>query len=122
MGIGKRNCNDKFYKGFEGEPELILVSNNDELHIWDGYMEDIFGNPINSEDGWKGFSRDYNEFTGPYEDGCIETALYVDEYLKDALLYRSKKFEYEETKDVLNAIIKFFEKNTDSVTVMGRVN
>ena len=119
MGIGKQNNDDRFYKGYEGEPELILSSDEKSIHIWDGYMEDIFGNPVQNEDGWYGFTRDYNEFVGPYEDNCIEVCLNLDEYIKDAEAYVGKKFEYEESSEVLKTIIDFLRKSyDDGKTVM----
>ncbi len=122
MGTGKRNCDNRYYEGYEGEPELVLSSEQDEMHIWDGYMNDIFGNPVQTDDGWTGFTRDYNEFTGPYADDCIECALDVAEYLKDALQYRAHNFEYEETKDVLETIIAWLkQKQENGEDVVARV-
>ena len=51
--------NNKFYEGYEGEP-LIILAIEDKIYIWDGYLEDIFGNPSLKGD-WKGFTRDYNQ-------------------------------------------------------------
>lgn len=119
MDTGKRNYDNRFYEGYEGEPELVLFSEQDEMHIWEGYMEDIFGNPVRTENGWTGFTRDFNEFAGPYADDCIECALDVTEYLKDALKYRGHNFEYEESKDVLEAVITWLEQkkeNNEEVT------
>ena len=113
MDTGKRNCDNRFYEGYEGEPELVLFSEQDEMHIWDGYMEDIFGNPVRTENGWIGFTRDFNEFVGPYADDCIECALDITEYLQDALQYRGHNFEYEESKDVLEAIITLLEQKKE---------
>lgn len=118
MGTGKQN--DDFYKGYEGEPEFVLSSGEESIHIWDGYMEDIFGNPIQGEDGWHGFTRDYNEFVGPYEDGCIESYIDLDEYISDAELYSGRDFEYEESSEVLKAIMDFMKKSNDGgKTVMA---
>ena len=123
MDAGKHKSDYRFYNGYEGEPELTLASGNDELHMWDGYMEDIFGTPIIDKNGWNGFTRDYNELKGPYGDDSIEYALDINEYLKDAIQYRGREFEYEETKEVLEAMILWFEKrNADGTTVMARVN
>ena len=107
MPTGKQNNDERFYKGYEGEPELVLSSGEKTLHIWDGYMEDIFGNPIQSAEGWHGLTRDYNEFVGPYADDCIESFIDLREYITDAKLYVNRKFDYEESADVINAIVEF---------------
>ena len=45
MDIGKTD-NYKFYEGYEDEPEVEISADNMEtLHIWDGFFEDIFGEP-----------------------------------------------------------------------------
>ena len=42
MGIGKTD-NYKFYEGYEDEPEVEISADNMEtLHIWDGFIMDIF--------------------------------------------------------------------------------
>ena len=45
MGIGKTD-NYKFYEGYEDEPEVEISADNMEtLHIWDGFIMDIFCEP-----------------------------------------------------------------------------
>ena len=48
MDIGKLN-DTTFYDDYEGEGEIMLSrsssTNTESIHIWDGYFEDIFGNP-----------------------------------------------------------------------------
>ena len=59
MAIGVQN-DYTFYKGYEGEPEIIFQTDEHTLHIWDGYMGDIWGNPTEKDEEWCGFTRDYN--------------------------------------------------------------
>lgn len=118
MDIGKLNRDDRFYKGYEGEPEFIFTCGDNTLQIWEGYIDDIFQKPIFEKDGWTGFTRDCNEFVGPYEDGCVEYVLDVDEYLLDAEKYLGHEFEYEETKLVLDTLINFLKSAKDSGKVV----
>lgn len=62
MDTGKRKDDYRFYEGYEGEKEVIISLPDIVYHIWDGFFEDIFGNPKTTDDGWIGFTRDYNEF------------------------------------------------------------
>ena len=52
MDIGKLNRDDRFYKGYEGEPEFIFTCGDNTLQIWEGYIDDIFQKPIFEKDGW----------------------------------------------------------------------
>ena len=38
------------------------------LHIWNGYVETIVDPPIFTDKDWVGFTRDYQEFTGAWDD------------------------------------------------------
>ena len=121
MVTGKYNDDYTFYKGYEGEPELILTSEDGSIHIWDGYIGDIFGNPIKEKKEWSGFTRDYNEFVGPYDDENIVYSINVIEYLDDAVRCREKKTEFEESSNVLEAIISWLNnhKKTDVQVRLG---
>jgi len=71
MGIGKID-NYKFYEGYGYEPEVELTTNietMETLHIWDGFFMDIFGEPSLDGKGWHGFTRDYNQCEGAFDDG-----------------------------------------------------
>lgn len=122
MVTGKRKEDYAFYEGYEGEQELELYIDEESLHIWDGYMEDIFGSPIQVGDVWKGFTRDYNEFTGVYADDSMGYLLEVKEYMEDASRYKEAKFEYEESISVLEKIIGWLsEQEKAGRQVMARV-
>lgn len=60
--IGNLKNNYEFYEGFEGETEIILsILEHREynIHIWEGYIDDIFSNAPLNQNKWTGFTRDY---------------------------------------------------------------
>ena len=123
MDIGKRKDDYTFYEGYEGEKEIIISLPEMVYHIWDGYFGDIFENPQLTENGWIGFTRDYNEFINAFEDDCIEVAVDSEEYLRDLLLYQNQSFSYKETKDVLNCLITIMQTAKEKqMCVLVRVN
>ncbi len=113
MGTGKQNDNYTFYDGYEGETEVVFTSEQDSLHIWDGYIADIFGEPKINGKGWKGLTRDFNECSGPFSDSETAFQINVKEYLEDAISYKGKEAEFEETSDVLDTLIGWFEDHKD---------
>mgnify|MGYP004521768071 CR=1 FL=1 len=113
MDTGKLN-NTIFYEGYEGEGEIILSlsdpKNKTTIHVWDGYFEDIFGNPIKSDAEWIGFTKDYQESVRTF-DGEERIAFpTLSEYLSDLKNYENHSFSYPESRDCLNLLISFFEK------------
>lgn len=112
MDTGKLKNNTTYYEGYEGEGEVILTlidSPTYNLHIWDGYFEDIFGNPCSTENGWCGFTMDYQESRNAFCGGNPPVSVNPDEYLTDLYLYKNKTFCYEETASCLHILIDFFE-------------
>lgn len=107
MDIGKMNDNYTFYEGYEGEPEIVLRVAGTEsaaLHIWEGYIEDLFAEPMLTGNGWSGFTRDIHEFRGAFSDDahmCIDD---VKAYLTDLDRYKDSRFEYPETSLVMRAL------------------
>lgn len=111
MGIGKTSDNYTFYEGYEGEPEIILIiPNEDILHIWEGYFDDIYDTPSLDGNGWKGFTRDYHQMEGIFADDNTGTEINAAEYLEDLMLYENKNFDYDETTQVFELIVSLFEK------------
>ncbi len=110
MEFGMLENNNKFYEGFEDEPEIELkIAENPDLviHIWDGYFCDIFNNPDFHENGWKGFTKDYQEGVRTYNNE--ETRIDVSEYLSDLQTYAGNKFEIAETSKCIELICSFLE-------------
>ncbi len=123
MDTGKRKDDYKFYEGYEGEKEVIISMPDIAYHFWDGYFEDIFGNPQTTDEGWSGFTRDYNEFINAFEDDCIECAIEPEEYLRDLMLYQEQSFSYNETVDVLDCLITIMTTAKEKqICVFVRVN
>ena len=124
MDIGKTD-NYTFYEGFEGETEIELSSNNqnmETLHIWDGFFLDLFGEPSLDGKGWNGFTRDYNQCEGAFGDDSEAVISDIDEYIDDLKIYENRKFNYKETRDVYNLLLSWLNKakatgSTVTVTV-----
>ena len=124
MDIGKTD-NYTFYEGFEGETEIELSSNNQDmetLHIWDGFFWDLFGDPSLDGKGWNGFTRDYNQFEGAFGDDSEAVISDIDEYINDLKIYENREFKFSNTRDVYNLLLSWLNKakatgSTVTVTV-----
>ncbi len=125
MDTGNLKNNFAFYEGFEGEPEIVLTIAEDEdynIHMWDGYFNDIFGNPVLDGNGWKGFTRDVNQMEGIFSDDDERATIDVPEYLEDSISYTGKSFRYDETSAALELLIAFFENAVkNNLTVMAEL-
>ena len=110
MDIGQTtNNNYTYYKGYEPEPDIILsipTTDFPSLHMWDGFFYDIFRDPPLHGLGWTGFTRDYNQFEGAFENEEQTLIPYPKEYLDDILQYRNKKFRFEETPEIYQLIVE----------------
>ena len=121
MDTGKLVNNTTFYDGFEGEPEIELFTAenpNFNIHIWVGYISDIYDKPIFDGNEWRGFTRDYQQEIGTYdkEDVTIDTA----EYYEDLLNYKDKDFRFEETRkcyELLCCFLEYAKENGKTVKV-----
>ena len=121
MDIGMLFNNTEFYDGFEDEHEIeLFISEKTELsiHIWEGYFNDIFGEPPFNGKGWYGFTRDFQQCERTFEEKDVE--INVDEYLLDLLNYKNKKFRFEETKkcyELIHFFLEYAKANTKTVKV-----
>lgn len=121
MGIGKMNDDYTFYEGYEGEPEVVISLLEDDqkaLHVWEGYMEDLFANPSLEGEGWLGFTRDIHQFEGAFSEEGSGAVIDPDEYLADIMNYADAEFEYPETADVKDAIVELL---THAIAINGKV-
>ncbi|MCC8014546.1 MAG: hypothetical protein LIO87_05070 [Eubacterium sp.] len=112
MDTGKFKNNIKFYNGYEDEPEITLeIIENPQynIHIWDGNFTFIFGNPNLDGNGWKGFTRDYNQMENVFGGDDEYLLNDIKEYLDDLLAYSNKTFENRETKECYKLICDFLE-------------
>lgn len=64
--------NDKYYVGFEGEPEIQFIckkaKEDDVIIIWEGYFDEIMRSMSPEEKGWTGLAYYYNMDLGWYEE------------------------------------------------------
>ena len=121
MDIGMLFNNTEFYDGFEDEHEIeLFISEKPELsiHIWEGYFNDIFGVPTFDENGWHGFTRDFQQCERTFEEKDV--VIDIDEYLTDLLNYKDKKFKFEETRkcyELLRIFLEYAQTNSKIVRV-----
>lgn len=124
MDTRKLKNNTAFYNGFEDEYEIeLIISETPEynIHIWEGYFDDIFKEPPLDGKGWSGFTRDFQQLERTYreKDRSIDT----DEYLNDLYIYKERKFDFEETKacyELLCSFLEYAKKNGRTVKVNWR--
>lgn len=118
MDIGMLKSNHEYYDGYEGDGEIIIRIKDAEeyyLSLWDGYFEDIFSKPILSNNAWTGFTRDYQEGKGIFDDDDSYVIHNLNEYIMDMKNYEGKKFNYAETKNCLDLMIAIFEFAKDNL-------
>ena len=112
MGIGKID-NYKFINGYEDEPEIEFSTkdeNMETLHIWDGFFDDIFRNPPLDGNGWIGFTRDYHQCEGAFDDDGETIITDIQEYIDDLKIYEHRIFDYKETKEVYELICSWLSE------------
>ena len=109
MDIGQTtNDNYTYYKGYEPEPDILLsvpYTNFPTLHMWDGFFYDIFRDPPLHGLGWTGFTRDYNQFEGAFENEEQTLIPNPKEYLDDILQYKNNKFFADEVYEVYDIVV-----------------
>ncbi|WP_249292244.1 hypothetical protein [Metabacillus flavus] len=61
---------NKYYEGFEGEPELVLINEEDKnkMIIWNGYFEAILDALLETDLEREGIIDDYFRHEGWYDD------------------------------------------------------
>lgn len=115
MDTGKINDNYTFYDGYEGETKIVLsFQDNQTVHIWEGYFDDIFDTPPLDGNGWRGFTRDYHQIEGIFSENGNVVELCPAEYLADLILYKNKDFDFEETIQVVELMICLFENAVEN--------
>ena len=123
MDIEKLKNNEKFTAWWPERDIIISLKESPEfnLHIWNGYVETIVDPPIFTDKDWVGFTRDYQEFTGAWDD---KTEIKdIDEYIWDMLRYKNKNYDPVFAKTVpeaFNLILDFltYAKETSQTVIM----
>ena len=111
MDTGKTLHNTKYYDGFEFDDQIILTARDTRLpilHIWDGYFTFIFDEPVFYEEDWHGFTRDYHQCEGVFDDGEDQIITDLQEYIDDLLYYKDNEFNNERTRGAYELILNWF--------------
>lgn len=104
---------DKYYKGFEGEPEIQIIldcpyGRKQILQIWSGYFDNIMNAVKPESNGWTGLAYYYHLDEGWYDESpwkiedvsaAINQLREIDGTILDKV-----------TQEVLNAVCKVFEE------------
>ncbi len=126
MDIGTLKNNTIFYEGYEGEPEIVLSATENKdcnIHLWEGYFDDIFSDPSLDGNGWKGFTRDIHQMEGIFNDDIASANIDAQEYLEDLLTYTNRNFDYDESADALALLVEFLKfaiQNNYTVSAMKK--
>ncbi|MBQ7567844.1 hypothetical protein IJT17_03475 [bacterium] len=114
MGTGELNIRLNFIEGYGYGDEPYIVFNMpgssiEPLLIWEGLFADLLDNPDMSGKGWIGFTRDYHELKGIWNEDYEPVSIDVSEYLKDLDYYTGQSFKFEETAEMFEALRKYLE-------------
>lgn len=106
------NLIDKYYQGFEGEPEIMFslrsANGNDiELRMWGGYFDKIMKQVSPKEGKWTSLAYYYHLDIGWYEESpwLIEEPKKVYEQLKEI----NKDGLQIEEKEIIEVILEMLE-------------
>lgn len=104
---------DKYYKGYEGEPEIQIIkksSNNEKivLRIWTGFFDNIMTAIEPQSTGWTSLAYCYNLYIGWYEESPwkIENLDEAKEQLEGIDISKLNEID----KKVLEEILKVFKE------------
>lgn len=101
------NLINKYYKGYEGEPEIQFIKGSNKegrtiLSIWDGFFDDIMCQFKPTASGWQGLAYYYHLVSG-WEEGIWELPN-INSALVEFQSIKASRFRFSETADVLAAI------------------
>lgn len=110
------NINNKYYLGFEGEPEIIftVVQQNNEksgISLWSGYFNNIMQQIAPVEGKWTALAYYYNLNIGWYDENpwLVENIEDAYEQFKGIDKYKLDDLE----KEILEEILELFKKSID---------
>lgn len=115
--------NRKYYEGFEGEPELVLVNEENKFIIWNGYFEAILDALLEINLEKEGIIKEYFNHEGWYDESpwAIKDIQLTIEQLKSFDLSKVKQSDNIKNvlPDLVQEIIQFLEnaRNTNVVVV-----
>ena len=122
---GKFNIKTDFYSGYEGEREIILTMDKQDvpsLHIWDGFWWDVFDKCELPGYNWKGFTKDYQLDVRTWDWETFEKVKIenINEYIEDVKGYLNLKFDFPETSEAIHSLydyLSYAKKHSYSVFV-----
>jgi hypothetical protein len=110
------SINNKYYLGFEGEPEIIftVVQQNNEksgLSLWSGYFNNIMQQITPVEGKWTALAYYYNLNIGWYDESpwLVENIKDAYEQFKGIDKYNLEELEEE----ILEEILELFKKSIE---------
>lgn len=119
---------ERYYNGFEGEPEIIfIISNNGteykRVGFWDGYFNDMLREVKPTDEGWTGiayyfhvgmFEKEQWLEDKPWHISNLPSVLYQLQTIK------RDKIEWQETINVLDLLIDLIKKaieNNEEISI-----
>lgn len=118
------NIDEKYYLGFEGEPEIIFTvvqKNNEkrEIGMWEGYFDKII-KQIEPKDGkWVALAYYYHLDIGWYEESpwVIENLPEVYDQLGEINKENLECIEQREVLDIILSMLRGAIDNNDKVFI-----
>ena len=110
--------NEKYYDGFEGEPEITfcLMENDiiiEKVGIWDGYFNEIMKLVRPEKEGWTGLAYFYHLYTGWYEEDNWLVPN-ISEAYRQLVNIDSNELVNREEKEVLILVLNLFKHALDN--------
>ena len=112
MNGARLNVKLDFTRDYEGGPYIsfeMVGADYEPLVVWEGLFADLLDAPDMSGKGWKGFTRDYHELKGIWDEHKVETEIRISEYLKDLKSYKNASFDYEDTSEMATSLRRYLE-------------
>ena len=109
---GKFKIKTDFYSGYEGEREIILTMDKQDvpsLHIWGGFWSDVFDKCEFPGDNWKGFTKDSQLDVRTWDWETFEKVKIenIDEYIEDVKGYLNFAFDFPETSEAIHSLYNY---------------
>lgn len=112
--------NNKYYLGFDGEPEIIItvVQQNNEisgLSLWSGYFNNIMQQISPVEGKWTALAYYYNLNIGWYDESpwLVENIKDAYEQFKGIDKYNLEELEEEIFEEILELFKKSIEEDNN---------
>lgn len=109
-----KETDEKYYKGFEGEAEIIFClekpsSEKYEFGIWEGFFRRIIKKVQAKEGYWTGLAYYYHLDKGWYEESPWQVENLKEAYEQLAEINKDS-LEYHEEKEILEIILDMFRE------------